>query len=153
MQSLCERLWNASACLPETDTVRLRLLNRLYKSGLTPDSYFEARRMESGTEEPVNLYRCVLSQPLDEQWANFEGRLHDQDDWTEYHCLWGILGSDEETAEKIAKAEQAKCYHLPANLEKMECLGNYNEVPGTLWQGIRWHDKPAMKKNTNPIET
>ncbi len=152
MQSLCERLWNASACLPEKDAVRLRLLNRLYKSGLTPDSYFEARRMESGTEEPVNLYRCVLSQPLDEQWANFEGRLHDQDDWTEYHCLWGILGSDEETAEKIAKAEQAKCYHLPANLEKMECLGNYNEVPGTLWQGIRWHDKPARKK-TDTIDT
>lgn len=146
MQNLCERLWNASACLPEKDAVRLRLLNRLYKSGLTPDSYFEARRMESGTEEPVNLYRCVLSQPLDEQWANFEGRLHDQDDWTEYHCLWGILGSDEETAEKIAKAEQAKCYHLPANLEKMECLGNYNEIPGTLWQGIRWHDKPVRKK-------
>lgn len=146
LQSLCERLWNASACLPETDGIRLRLLDRLLLAGLATESLFEEQRMASGTEEPVNYYRCVLSQPLDERWADFDGRLKGQDNWTDYRCLWGIMAPDEEAAGRMAMAEQAKCYHLPATVEELQCLGDFNEVPGIIWQGARWHDKPTVEK-------
>jgi hypothetical protein len=152
MQSLCERLWNASACLPETDATRLRLLDRLLSAGLAPDKFFEQKRTEIDQEEPVSYYRCVLSQPLDNKWVDFEGRLNGQENWTNYRCLWGILAPDEEAASRMAIVEQSKCYHLPAKIEELECLGNFNDTPGPLWQGIRWQDKPEAK-NVETIET
>ena len=152
MQSLCERLWNASACLPETDATRLRLLDRLLSAGLAPDKFFEQKRTAIDHEEPVNYYRCVLSQPLDNRWIDFEGRLNGQENWTNYRCLWGILAPDEEAASRMAIVEQSKCYHLPAKIEELECLGNFNDTPGPLWQGIRWQDKPEAK-NVDTIET
>lgn len=140
LHSLSERLWKAGSCLAEDDPALSRLARRLLLAGLAPEPLFEKVRLASGVTRSSRFYRVELRQPLDERWADFEGRLDGQEDWTEYRCRWGVQAPDEESAGRMALAEQAKCYDLPASVEKIECNSDEDEedAPGIYWQGARW---------------
>ena len=145
LTSLFARLWQAAACLPDGDEQFARLEHRLIAAGLAPDALFERRRLAGDTTASVCYYRCVLRQPLDDRWAASPGCLHGQSSWSAYRCLWGILAQDAEEAERLALAQQAECYSLPATVETVEDLKQqYTDKPGIVWQGVRWSDDDTV---------
>jgi tetratricopeptide (TPR) repeat protein len=139
VSSLSERLWKASTKLPLEDPLRGDLNERLLRAGVMPDDYFDWFRMRGEKQEDVNYYRCVVLQPLDENWKTWPGCLSGQEDWNAYFILWGVLALDEEEAEERVLKWQAKCYPLPAKVVKVELQHEgYTDKPGVVWQGERW---------------
>jgi tetratricopeptide (TPR) repeat protein len=141
--NMCARLWQASLKLPKDDPLRGRLNERLLLAGLAQDDYFEIFRERGEKQEGVNYYRCLVRQPLDERWSLWPGRLSDQENWTAYYILWGVLAASEEEAEERVLKWQSKCYPLPAEVLQTEIQNeDYTDKPGVVWQGERWDATP-----------
>lgn len=145
LQRLLTRLLKtASECLEPDDPDLIRLETRLLESGLAPNELFAAYRDRAtddsgnGRQGTVHFYRCVLRQPLDEQWESFPGRLAGDEGWSAYIVTWGILARDEAEATRTALSWQHRCYPLPAELLDVEQDGaDYTDKPGVVWQGFR----------------
>lgn len=135
---LAERLWKAAGCLPEDDALAGALEERLLASGLAPDEFFTPHRERGETAEEINLYSCRVLQPLDDDWSTSEGCLAGQESWDYYRIYWGVLADDEEEAAQFVLEWQARCYHLPAEVEEVELLDDgYTDKPGVISQGER----------------
>lgn len=136
---LFERLWQCVREWPNDHPLRQQLVPLLLKAGLMPDDFFDGIRIDSEEEEDLNFYRCQVHQPLDEQWAESDGCLPDQDAWSSYDALWGVLAGDEEEAVARVLRFQAHCYPLPAEVVELEVAGEgFRDHPGVVWQGLRW---------------
>jgi tetratricopeptide (TPR) repeat protein len=141
LTNLAERLWKAAGFLPEEDPQREALMQRLLISGLMPDDFFEEQRQAENSVEGLNLYRCVVRQPLDKHWPKFAGCLDEQQSWREYRTLWGVLARSEEEAAERALAWQKRCYSLPAEIDDITSdEEGYTDRPGVVFQGARWSD-------------
>lgn len=118
-----------------------QLETRLLRSGLMPDSWFQWQRESSNMKpaENVRLYRCLIHQPLDENWNEDPDRLSGQENWTMYITEWGVLAESEDAAREVALHFQARCYQLPAIVpEVMESEESYTDIPGAVWQAGRF---------------
>ncbi len=130
----------AEDVLGDEQTVE-RLERRMLRSGLMPDSWFQFQRENQGMEarENIQLYRCLLYQPLDESWFEDPDRLCEQEAWKSYLTEWGVLAGTEEEAAEIALRYQGMCADLPAEIrEVMVADGSYTEIPGPVWQSGRF---------------
>ena len=115
-----------------------RLTGDYFRLGLAPEEVFEAERL-SNQETDVTLFRCLVRQPLDDQWNDFEGRLAGQEDWDEYLAEWGVIAEDEDAAAEIAIDWQSRCYVVPAEIEAIApSEDTFFDAPGAVWQGMRY---------------
>jgi hypothetical protein len=141
--AMCERLWKATAKLPPDDPLRGALNERLLQAGVAPDDYFEMFRQRGEEQEGVNFYRLEVRQPVDGRWPDWPGCLSEQETWSAYSILWGVLARDEEEAEQRVLRWQARCYPLPATVVETELLNeDYTDKPGVVWQGQRSGEEP-----------
>lgn len=130
----------AEDVLGDEQTVQT-LERRMLRSGLMPDSWFQFQRENAGEEprENIQLYRCLVYQPLDESWYEDADRLCEQEAWKSYLTEWGVLAGSEEEAAEIALRFQGMCADLPAEVrEVMVADGSYTEIPGPVWQSGRF---------------
>jgi tetratricopeptide (TPR) repeat protein len=143
LNNLFGRLWKASPCLGEDDPLREVLRLRVLTTGLAPDELFDEVR-DRGTEaRGINYYRCLVRQPLDEDWASSEGCLSEQQNWTAYHIVWGVLAADEDEARLRVLEWQEECYPIAAEVEEIEQEADgFTDKPGVVWQGTRWGEEP-----------
>ncbi|MFN9721546.1 MAG: tetratricopeptide repeat protein [Planctomycetota bacterium] len=119
------------------DQIDLRLL----RSGLMPDPWFQHHRDDPNARpvENVRLFRCLVLQPVDSEWEADSDRLFDQAGWTSYLAEWGVLADSEESARELVLQWQARCYHLPAEVQEVvEGEESYTDIPGIVWQGGRY---------------
>jgi tetratricopeptide (TPR) repeat protein len=149
LNNLFGRLWKASACLAEGDALRAELHARVLQAGLAPDELFEEERRRAGEVRGINYYRCLVRQPLDEEWSESQGCLSGQANWTAYHMVWGVLAADEDEAGQRVLQWQARCYTQPAEIEETELESEgFTDKPGVVWQGARWGDAPQDEGET-----
>lgn len=136
--NLFQRLWTASQCLPGDDPLRKLLDQRLLMMGMAPDDMIDQERRGELVSN-VYFYRCIVEQPLDENWPEFPGCLAGQQEWKKYITLWGVLARDEEEAGQIALQWQARCYPLPASISEIQRQDDtYQDRVGAVWQGERY---------------
>ncbi len=114
---------------------------RLLRAGLMPDTWFHFQR-ENSSEQPqddLHLYRCLIYQPLDENWLLDPDRLSEQEDWTGYYTEWGVLARSEDDAVETALRYQSLCHDIPAEMrEVIEAGDSYREIAGVVWQSSRY---------------
>ncbi len=114
---------------------------RLLRAGLMPDTWFHYQR-ENSKEPPqddLHLYRCLIYQPLDENWLLDPDRLTEQEDWIGYYTEWGVLAESEDDALETALRYQSLCHDIPAEVREVIDTGDsYREVPGVVWQSSRY---------------
>jgi len=81
----------------------------------------------------------LISQPLDESWANSPGCLADQASWDHYIAEWGVLAASEEDASELVIAVQHRCFRpvAPRIIRLERDSGPYTDSPGIIWQGLR----------------
>ncbi|TWT93295.1 tetratricopeptide repeat protein [Stieleria varia] len=128
----CEAAARASA----PDLVS-RFQTRMLQAGCASEEFFAEQR-EKRDSGQVNYYRCLVSQPLDDSWQSFPGRMMHQEDWPAYLGEWGVLAESEEQAEEEVLAAQSLCFQLPAEFAGMQLIEEgFKDSPGIVWQGIR----------------
>jgi hypothetical protein len=144
LADIAERLWKATSFMPARDPQRNALMQRLLVSGLMPEAFFEDLRQAEKQAEGVNLYRCIVRQPLDNRWPTFAGCLDEQQAWREYRILWGVLARSEEEAAERALSWQSRCYSLPAEIDEITSdEEGFTDRPGVVFQGMRWSESDA----------
>lgn len=137
--SLLERLLSVATEVLQDQGLQEQLENRLLRSGLMPEWWFQARREGGDPVEGIQLYRCVLIQPLDDAWQQDPERLDNEADWPAYGIEWGVLAASEEDAARMALNWQARLHHLPAELQDtLPGQDTYTDVPGVVWQSSRF---------------
>ena len=131
--------------IPVNHIHRQRFTATMLQAGLMPDEFFDQERtggMDPADEEAlteVNCYRCIIAQPLDENWADFPGCLAGQAEWENYLTIWSVLATDEEDAQQRVEQIQSQCYPGPCEFVDLEFeSGPYRDCPGILSQGLRW---------------
>ncbi|MEQ1826805.1 MAG: hypothetical protein ABL921_12700 [Pirellula sp.] len=135
-----ERMIAAAKSCPNERAIQARVEERMLKIGIATESYFEQIRAH---EKPCDLYlfQCYLSQPLDENWPDHEGCLHEQIDWDYYVTQWGVLARDSEEAADVALKWQLKCYPEEAIVISVEGGEQpLHDRPGIAFQGPRFPD-------------
>ena len=146
LQRMFTRLWKSMAeFLAPGDPALEQFETRLLEMGLAPNELFAAHRARTPAidGDKVNFYRCVVRQPLDQNWQSFAGRLADEEDWTAYDIPWGVLSHDEAEAAKMVLAWQQRCFTLPAEILEVEEDGtDFTDAPGVVWQGFREGESP-----------
>jgi tetratricopeptide (TPR) repeat protein len=118
-----------------------RIEDRLLRSGLMPDPWFQELRdaPEARQIDNVRLFRCLVLQPVDATWEDDPDRLFDQSGWTSYLTEWGVLAESEEAAREAVLLWQSRCYYFPAEIQEVaEGEESYTDVPGIVWQGSRY---------------
>ncbi|HBE68906.1 MAG TPA: hypothetical protein DDW52_12230 [Planctomycetaceae bacterium] len=136
---LLERLRTALAATEHTKASELS--KRMLRAGMATEDYFEVPGEDLAASNDLNFYRCLLKQPLDENWASEPDRMVDQENWTAYMAEWGVLAENEDQARDLALQWQHKCYHLPAEVVVAEQAGdNISGAPRVVWQGIRFDE-------------
>lgn len=135
---LLERLRIALAATEHTKAPELG--KRMLRAGMATEDYFEVPGKEA-TSDDLSFYRCLLKQPLDDNWASDPDRMVDQENWAAYMAEWGVLAEDEDEARELALQWQKRCYHLPAEVIVAEPAGdNITGSPRVVWQGIRFDE-------------
>lgn len=143
LAALFDRLWQSASILDEADPLRTNLIDRLLTSGMAPEGFFEAAREDNEVAEDVNFYRCLVYQPLDEEWPRFQGCLAEQLDWTSYYCVWGVLARDEEEAAQLVLYWQGQCHPLEAIFKECQVEAEgFRDHVGVVWQGVRFPEPP-----------
>lgn len=136
VSSALERLWRAAKLLGNKGLIG-KMEKRLLCSGFAPEEYFVEQRASQKPKD-LNLYHVTVLQPLDEDWEDSLDRLPDQEDWSGYIAHWGVLAENEEQAEELVLAEQAKCYPLePEVLEVESGEEPLHDRIGVVFQGVR----------------
>lgn len=136
--TLFGRLWDATKVLPADDSLLGVLVDRLLATGLAPNDLFGAPRLANPTAEGLTFYVCMVAQPLDERWADSEGCLPGEGDWSGYVLPWGVLATDEDEARRLALDWQARCAPMAASVEDVQVQDEgYADHPGVVWQGLR----------------
>lgn len=136
VSSALERLWRAAKLMDNKGLIS-KMERRLLCSGFAPEEYFVEQRASQKPKD-LNLYHVTVLQPLDEDWENSLDRLPDQEDWTGYIAHWGVLAENEDQAEELVLAEQAKCYPLePEVLEVESGEEPLHDRIGVVFQGVR----------------
>lgn len=136
VSSALERLWRAAKLMDNKGLIS-KMERRLLCSGFAPEEYFVEQRASQKPKD-LNLYHVTVLQPLDEDWENSLDRLPDQEDWTGYIAHWGVLAENEDQAEELVLAEQAKCYPLePEVLEVESGEEPLHDRIGVVFQGFR----------------
>lgn len=136
VSSALERLWRAAKIVGNKGLIS-KMEKRLLCSGFAPEEYFVEQRASQKPKD-LNLYHVTVLQPLDEDWENSLDRLPDQEDWSGYIAHWGVLAENEEQAEELVLAEQAKCYPLePEVLEVESGEEPLHDRIGVVFQGVR----------------
>jgi tetratricopeptide (TPR) repeat protein len=135
--SAIERLWRASKMLPSAGKLRGRVEKRMLQAGIATEEYFAELR-EDQKPKDLFLFHVSLLQTLDEHWAEFEGCLPDQTDWSSYVAHWGVLADDDEQAEQYAIEMQSQCYSLePEVMDVSQEEDPLHDRPGVAFQGFR----------------
>lgn len=136
VSSALERLWRAAKLIGNKGLIS-KMEKRLLCSGFAPEEYFVEQRALQKPKD-LNLYHVTVLQPLDEDWEDSLDRLPDQEDWSGYIAHWGVLAENEEQAEELVLAEQAKCYPLePEVLEVESGEEPLHDRIGVVFQGVR----------------
>ncbi len=139
LSSLLERLLRIAAGSAKDETLQRKIETRLLRSGLMPDWWFQQHRDKAKEIEGVRLYRCLLYQPLDEQWKSDPDRLESEADWSAYGSEWGVLAESEDDAVAEALRWQARCHHLEAHIEEtLVSNDSYTDAPGIVWQSAHF---------------
>ncbi len=137
--SLLERLLSVATEVLQDADLQQQLENRMLRSGLMPEWWFQNLRSEGQETDGVHLYRCVVIQSLDESWATDPERLENEASWTSYGVEWGVLAVSEEEAAELAMQWQARMHSLPAELQEiMPGPESYRDIPGIVWQSSRF---------------
>ncbi|MDB5388809.1 MAG: hypothetical protein JWM11_4455, partial [Planctomycetaceae bacterium] len=140
LMRLLVRIYEAVITLPKSAPQRKSWEQRLLQSALMPDRYFDQLRESVPEQEDINFYICRIVQPLGDDWITFPGRLPDEEGWSAYQALWGVLAADEETAKELALEWQSRCHPLEAScgLDDIDIQSEgYTDRPGIVWQGAR----------------
>lgn len=105
---------------------------------MAPEELFEPDRLARPSAD-VTLFRVLISQPLDENWNTFSGRLMGQEDWDSYLAEWGVLAKDQDQAVEIALMWQSRCYPMEPRLDVVApSEDEFADSPGIVWQGSRF---------------
>ncbi|MCA9034384.1 MAG: hypothetical protein KDA91_04590 [Planctomycetaceae bacterium] len=137
--SLFERLLDVATNVLRDADLQNRIEERLLRSALMPDWWFQPLREDTPQQEGVHLYRCLLYQPVDDQWNSDHDRLDAEADWTAYGIEWGILATSEDEAVETALRWQSRCHSLPAQVEETLISNeSYTDSPGAVWQSARF---------------
>lgn len=155
LMRLLVRVYEALITLPGNAPERKRWEERLLQSALMPDRYFDQLRESVPEQEEINFYICRIVQPLGNNWQSFPGRLPDEEGWSAYQALWGVLASDEETAKEMVLEWQSHCHSIPAtcNLDDIDVQSEgYTDRPGIVWQGARAQLGDANDDDQNQFE-
>lgn len=135
---LYDHLWSAADCLPENDPLREQLEELLLQTGLAPENVFDRVRQRNEKASGLSYYRCIVRQPLDDDWPLSPGCLAGEEEWREYRILWGVLARDEDEASNAVLEWQSRCYSLPAEVADVQLDSDgYTDRPGVVWQGFR----------------
>jgi hypothetical protein len=138
LEKVLATLWKASELLADDDPLRAQVIDRLVASHLAPDGLFESHRAKGETVEDLNLYRCLIEQPLDERWLSWHGRMAGEEELTSYRALWGVLAASSEEAAELVLEWQARCFPLDAQVIEVELVDTgYTEQIGVVWQRFR----------------
>jgi tetratricopeptide (TPR) repeat protein len=140
LMRLLVRVYEAVTTLPSSAPERRNWELRLRQAALMPDRYYDQLRESVPEQDEINFYICRIVQPLGDTWDTFPGRLPDEEGWTAYQALWGVLAPDEETAKELALEWQSRCHPLPATcgLDDIDVQSEgYTDKPGIVWQGAR----------------
>jgi tetratricopeptide (TPR) repeat protein len=136
VSSALERLWRAAKVMGNKVLIS-KMERRLLCTGFAPEEYFVEQRASQKPKD-LNLYHVTILQPLDDDWENSLDRLPDQEDWTGYIAHWGVLAENEEQAEEMVLAEQAKCYSLESEVLEVEISEEpLHDRVGVVFQGVR----------------
>jgi tetratricopeptide (TPR) repeat protein len=139
ISSLLVRVLNCARMDLQDADLTATVERRLLRSGLMPDSYFDAIRNADTDEQEVRLFRCLVLQPLDERWVTDPDRLDEQGEWESYLTEWGVLATDEESATALALQWQTRCGTLPATVEDFHVSEDvFRDVAGVVWQAGRF---------------
>ena len=139
LSSLLERLLRIATGTAKDETLQRQIESRLLRSGLMPDWWFQQHRDKAKEIQGVRLYRCLLYQPLDEQWKTDPDRLESEADWSAYGSEWGVLAESEDDAVAEALRWQARCHHLEAHIEEtLVSNDSYTDAPGIVWQSAHF---------------
>ncbi len=119
-----------------------QLSSRILRAGLAAEDFFDIGSEESQSDETdpaFNFYRCLVRQPLDDQWQDFPERLEHQDGWECYMAEWGVLAADDAQARRCVLDWQEQCYNQPPEVEIIELSGEGFAGPArVVWQGLRF---------------
>ena len=138
LEKVLATLWKASELLADDDPLREQVIDRLVASHLAPDRLFESYRAKGDTVEDLNLYRCLIEQPLDERWLSWHGRMAGEEELTSYRALWGVLAASSEEAAELVLEWQSRCFPLNAQIIEVELVDtDYTEQIGVVWQRFR----------------
>lgn len=138
LERLFGRLWSASACLPEEDPLRRQLEDVLLQAAVAPEDVFDRVRQRGDKESGLKYYRCLAHQPLDDRWPTSAGCLAEEEVWTEYRLVWGVLARDEDEAGRLVLRWQSRCFPLLAAVAQVQLDSEgYTDKLGVVWQGFR----------------
>ena len=152
LRVLMEKLWQFTAsALPAGDADRRRLESLLLSAGLAPDEYFNAvheQSLDQGDEpemaedDETVLVRCLIRQPLGDDWAQSPGCLCGQESWTEYVAEWNALARGPDEAEELAMKWQSRVARPSdgdGEVVHLEPLaGPFNDLPHVVEQLPHW---------------
>ncbi len=132
-----QRCWKAAKVMSDLE-LENEFMQRLLEAGLAEEDMFEPTRTAKAKE--VSLFRCLLEQPLNDNWSDHPACLPGQSHWPVYLAEWGVLASDEEEAESIAIQWQQKCFaeETPTLSQILPSDQTYVDSPGVVWQGGRF---------------
>ena len=138
---LHRRLWMALHAWSADDPLLESYETFLIGTGLAPNEMFSAIRESSGQapiEDGITFYRVLIRQTMDETWKDSIYRLANEDDWTEYEVVWGVLAENEEQARRLVVDMQGRAMDRTAEVLGVDEGGNeYTDIPGVVWQGLR----------------
>jgi len=140
---LHRRLWMAlhTARPAEDDSLIESYQTFLIGTGLAPNEMFSAIRESSGQvpiEDGITFYRVLIRQTMDETWKDSVYCLANEDDWTEYEVVWGVLAENEENARRLVVDMQGRAMDRTAEVLGVDEGGSeYTDIPGVVWQGLR----------------
>lgn len=138
LQECFRRLWLAVQKSSISKQLKSELEILLVKTGLAPEAMFTSMREQSPEEEELSYYRCLVRQPLDDQWPTSPWFITGQEDWIGYFGEWGVLAHSENEARDLVLDFQNRCYSLQAKISEMylEQEGIVDRA-GVVWQGLR----------------
>ncbi len=145
LRRLLQQLWK-NCTLPGHHPLVQELRKRLLECCFAPSSLIEQERISASDEEQTNveLFHCIVRQPLGPDWADSHACLAGEQRWTAYDVVWGVLAPGPDEAAEIALSWQSQCWHSPAEVLDVSATGQqFLDIPGVVFQSRRSPPQPA----------